>query len=291
MKGGNESNDHYRLKKASLVWLHNRGARTIAFEVPVRTTDFTHLRIDVAAWDHHTRIERSRGPRGGRRRRRLGQVDEFIAIECKAARADFLKDSRAEERLAAELADLDAQRDTLEALIRKQEPELRYRKDLFSDEIVWKYDRSANEDYARLRRSIRRLARQLHGGTKFDRLRQSAMFHRHYVCATPDVARPAELPPDWGLLVMDPDTEQCRIAREAALIEADPYYRGDLVQRLARVGTRALVELIGLQRGETGLEPVATDDGEDGVEDTDAGDQPADIEEEPDHEPLEHTPA
>lgn len=254
MKGGNESDDHYRLKRAALVWLHDRGARTIAFEVPVRTPEYAHMRIDVAAWDAHRIIERTRGPRGGKRRRRVGAVDELIAIECKATRADYLKDARRLDELGAELGRLDATRARLEARIRETEPHLRSRRDLFSDESIWHYERSSSDEYRGLLARTHRISRHLHAGTKFEQLRRAGMFHRHYVCAAAGVLSATELPPGWGLLEADAANDAVRLQREAPPFEVDDHLRPEVVRRLARAGTRALLFATGLTDADGGLQ-------------------------------------
>ncbi len=286
MKGGNESNDHYSLKRAALVWLHDRGARTIAFEVPVRTPEYAHMRIDVAAWDSHRIVERTRGPRGGKRRRRVGAVDELIAVECKATRADFLKDARRLEELATELERIDVVRERLEASIRETEPHLRSRRDLFSDETIWHYERSACEDYRDLLVKTHRITKQLHAGTKFEQLRRAGLFHRHYVCAGPNVLTPTELPPGWGLLEADAANESVLLTREASPFEVDDHLRPEVVRRLARAGTRALLFATGLTYGDGGLEARARETIEQ-AGDEQAGDEEAGGEEVGGEEPSD----
>ncbi len=291
LKGENESDGHYQLKRAALAWLHSVGARSIGFEVSVLTSSFERMRVDVGAYDHHSITETRHGPRGGRKRRRIGQADELIAVECKAARADFLKDSRRCEKLEHELGVLDRYRERLEGAIRKRHPHLRARTDLFDEKPVWCYERAGDAEYDRVVKRSAALAERLQRGTKFERLRAARLFHRHWICAAEKVARVSELPAGWGLLVVSEDGAW-RVAREAERDDVAEDAHLHVLERLAQAGTRALIRESGLRYGRNGLEPdEETDDAraiiaeDDGADDSDAdkssaGDvvEPAEIE-------------
>jgi hypothetical protein len=261
VKGSNESEAHYLLKRAALLWLYDRGVRTIAFEVPVRTPGFARMILDVAAHDHRTLVERYRGPRGGWHRRRLASVDELIAIECKATRADFLRDGGRIDRLLRTLESLDRRREVLEEEIRRREPHLAARDHLFTADVVWRYERSAHPEYVRLRRRIASVTRRLHRGTKFESLRAEGLFHRHYLCTPAGLVRPVELPEGWGLLELRGSEGMPRIAREATPTAGIEQGDRDVIRRIARAGTRALIRAVGLCVGEAGLEPAPDGNG------------------------------
>lgn len=246
MKGRNESPDHFELKRHALAWLYGRGARSIGFEVGVRTPEHRGLRVDVAALDHRSIVETRVGPRGGRRRRVAGLVDELIAVECKASRADFLRDASRTDRLLDALAELDRARERLESRLRDREPQLLARESLFDPDPVWRYERSTDPQYRALRRELARLAARLHRATKFERLRSGRLFDRHYVCAPPDTLRAAELPPGWGLLEGNGGGTGCRLVREAPLVPSEPAQRPRVVRRIAQAATRGLLEATGL---------------------------------------------
>jgi len=246
VKGNNESDVHYELKRAALRWLFERGARTIAFEVSVRTRDFSHVKVDVAAHDDHPLVESYRGPRGGWHRRKVGVVDELLAVECKASRADFFRDGRVKAALLDALAELDREREILEGEIREREPHLRVRCDLFSDETAWHYDRSADPRYARLRRRIDALSHRLHRGTKLETLRDARLFDRHYLCIPAGLLRPAELPGGWGLLEVPAGGGAARLVRDSEPRSPSEATAPEVIRKIARAGTWALLRSTGI---------------------------------------------
>ena len=85
MAGGGESQRHWQLKQAALVWLAEQ-------QYPVRATEIRlpngNYRADVVAY----RPELAAPAEG--KGRRQHQVGTTAILECKQARSDFLKDTR-----------------------------------------------------------------------------------------------------------------------------------------------------------------------------------------------------
>lgn len=264
MKGENESPLHYQLKVGALVWLHRRGVRTVSFEVPVRTPGFESMKIDVGAYDDASVREVTRGPRGGRKRRILGRRDDLIAIECKAVRSDFLKDSRRIDALERRLRELEESRAQIESNIRRQEPHLFVCETLFPDDGEWKYERSLDPLYSELRKKTARISRHLHRGTKFENLARARLFHRHYLCCPEGLVQRSELPPHWGLLELKPSDSETEIEIVQTAVadrqEVGVGEREGTIRALAKAGTKALVRAAGLAYGNHGLEIGAAED-------------------------------
>ncbi len=244
---------------AALQWLYATGARAIAFEVPVRTPGWQRMRVDVAAHDDRSIREVSRGPRGGKKVRTVAKRDDLIAIECKACRSDFLKDSRRSDVLLQELHILEQARLEREQEIQEREPHLLVCESLFPEDARWHYELSEDPAYQKICHKLDRVAKRMHRGTKFESLAESSLFHRHYICAATGVADREEVPPGWGLLEVDLEGEIAElpfrlpnVLREAAPKEVSEEGHQVTLRALAKAGTKALLQAVGAKATQEG---------------------------------------
>lgn len=221
---------HLTLKRLALGWAQLQGFRIAASEVSMPTLG--GCRLDAAAY------RPERGP-GSRSVRKLGPTAVF---ECKQSRADFLKDSRSLERIAARLEKLYERRRTYEESMKLYYPSLRNGETLFPEFDSYRFEASGYEPYEKLLSEIATLSARLHAQTKFDRLLRWKAANLHFVVAETGVAKPHELPAGWGLLIRREKNLELEVP--ATWQDAPEEHRWALLQRIAMSGTRAVHRLM-----------------------------------------------
>lgn len=151
-----ETDLHKTLKKEACRWLFRMGYRCIAAEVrlkPLGIIDAVGTGI-FRPWHNYLHLPR--------------EVAQVCFIECKASRADFLRDMSNDGQMQ-----------------------------------LCMFERTRNLRNKSKRRPRRRL-RQSVGLGKFDSCLLQPMANLHYVLAPVEMVKRAELPPRWGLLSYGP---------------------------------------------------------------------------------------
>jgi len=184
--------------------------------------------------------------RGGRR---LRCEPRTAIIECKQARADFLKDGKESARLLRRREGLERRAQQIEdGLIKPGEPHLRESDQfLFNEMERWAFEASASLAYRRVVRSLRRINEQLYGETKFWLAAQYRLADRLYIMAPAGLVGRRELPPGWGLVECDPRALTAPGPEEAAVRVAvlapqrltSPDQRARLLRNIAAAATRS----------------------------------------------------
>ncbi len=133
-----------------------------------------------------------------------GRPRAAVIVECKASRADFLRDAA---NLAALLRQRAQTRDLADRIerefVRIIEPDLCRQAALFEDcpDLAdWDYSSSRLTSYALVQTALRRLDARIHGSTKFFTLGRYQQATRLFVAVPKGLVRAAELPPSWGLI-------------------------------------------------------------------------------------------
>jgi hypothetical protein len=186
-----ESSAHRQLKQMAVAWARSNGLGLVGMEVRLPRSAY---RADVAAASP----------------RQLEPQAVTAVFECKASRADFLRDAAAEDA-ARESARALAQRlDALNRLIGVHRPDLRRGEELFPEFECIDLRGNRHDTHAALTRSLRVAQAALYAGTKFARLaRWRAASFLYLVTGTADLARAHEIPAGWGLLVRDEEALRC----------------------------------------------------------------------------------
>lgn len=177
-----ETAAHQLLKRLALQWAAGAGFGIAATEVKVPRSGY---RADVAAYARGTRQSPVR----------------TALFECKQARADLLKDARAERAAREQLAGLLERRARLEALLAEHRPDLRRGETLFPEFDTIDTSGLRHDTYAAVIEEITVLQRRLLHGVKFEKLRRYAAADVFYLVVEPDIFAEAEIPAGWGLLV------------------------------------------------------------------------------------------
>jgi hypothetical protein len=214
---GSEGAAHRELKRLALAWAR---AHRLVLAAPEVRLPRSGYRADVAAATPRT----------------LSANALTAVFECKASRADFLRDSARETGAAETLVRMSERLMALRALIGGHRPDLRRGEELFPefDALDLRGLRHATHD--RLEREFTRRQRQLQEGTKFAKLARWRAASLLYIVAEEGLFAAHELPDGWGLLVRR--GAELVIAVKPSLRDTTPAERVALVERIAAVAAR-----------------------------------------------------
>jgi hypothetical protein len=212
-----ETAAHRELKRLALTWAGAHRLMLAATEVRLPRSGY---RADVAAAT----------PRS------LSANAYTAVFECKASRADFLRDSAREAGAAELLVRMSERLMALRALIGGHRPDLRKREELFPEFDAVDLRGLKHETHERLQAEYQAAQRKLHEGTKFAKLARWRAASLLYIVAEEGLFQPHELPDGWGLLVrrgaeLDLEVRPC-------LRDTTPEERVALVERIAAVAAR-----------------------------------------------------
>lgn len=225
-----ETARHARLKALALGWAQAQGFAIAATEVRVPRSGF---RADVAAL--------GRGPEA-----------RCAVFECKQARADLLKDARAEAATRARLGELLARRRTLEELLAVHRPDLRRGEALWPEYDAWDFSALEHGAYREVLGAIATCQRRMFRGMKFAKMFRYRCADFLYLVVEDDIFAEAEIPSGWGLLVRAPAAagegagETLRLARAPAGLDAGAVQRAALLEAIALAATRDVHRVAGV---------------------------------------------
>lgn len=211
---GSESPAHRELKRLALAWARERRLVLAATEVRLPRAGY---RADVAAATP-----------------RSLSAGAFTAVfECKASRADFLRDNAREAGAKETLVRLSERLMSLRALIGGHRPDLRRGEELFPEFDAVDLRGLRHATHERLQAKYLAAQRQLHEGTKFAKLARWRAASLLYLVTEEGLCARHEVPDGWGLLVRrGPELE---LEVRPCLRDTTPAERVALVERIAAV--------------------------------------------------------
>ncbi|MGD9688855.1 MAG: hypothetical protein AB7K52_02145 [Phycisphaerales bacterium] len=249
-----ETAAHRALKVIACEWLRRAGCVASAVEV---RCPISRYRVDAAGYaDSEVDVggvaaepgatvrapAPRRGPgRGhGRGMAELPALGATVFVECKATRADFLRDNAERPRLLARRARLQAELDRVtEEFVKPGEPELRESGTyLFAALEQWSLERARSPAYRAIVRELRRIDAALHGQTKFFMLAHYRLAERLLLLTPPGLVEAPELPRHWGLLVAE-RPEGARLIVEPARLDSPELRRLRVLRNVAAAASRA----------------------------------------------------
>ena len=187
---------HLRLRKGLVDWLTaGKGASSaIAFDVPVSSV---RERADVIC----ATFSRSFQNLIGRKQENLlaHRVGVSLFVCCATLREFHIEYADAQE-MTAEIARLREEREKLEAQIRKEEPELRDPNVLFEELAIWNYDKSTNQSYRDIQKSIAWYEEILYNGTKMQHFQELAVADYLTIVVPENLIQPEGFREKWGLI-------------------------------------------------------------------------------------------
>lgn len=239
---------HLQLKSLAADLLLSVGCAAVATEV---ACPISRYRIDAAGYLDRLPARRrrpsltwlERGEGAGFAVERLPKA-RTIFIECKASRADFLRDGRElprllsqRERMGARLAEVER------SVVREQEPHLRRSGSfLFAEMEEWDYAASRLVAHRALVRCLRRLDAQIYSETKFFMVSRYRLGDLFYLLTPAGLVQRRELPLGWGLIEMGGRSAggcpAVRVRREAEPHFPKEEYLAGALRNIAAAATR-----------------------------------------------------
>lgn len=218
-----ESPSHSHLKRLALDFLLNHGCPAAATEV---ACPISRYRIDAAGYLDKLPERRRKQPLPAARPDLppppanplpRTSIANTVFIECKASRADFLRDHRQLPALLQRREHLQRSLDRLRhELVKPMEPHLR-RSDgfLFAEMESWDFCLSKMHSHRALVRALRKIDQKIYNETKFFMIAQYRLASRLYILAPRSMIHPRELPAGWGLLEVDHRSADLVVRHEA----------------------------------------------------------------------------
>ena len=176
------------MRRAVLGWLLSKSPTGMALGVPTRVSKF---KADLAAFWSKPNY------------RRIMRPEKTIIVEIRQGRGDCWPDCAGSAELLPLLRELKERKTALEAVIRKEEPELRDTDILFEEYATWRYSESSNKEYHACLRRLERTEKSLYSGSRFDKIRSAYVANELYLAAPEGTITPEELADGWGLLLVD----------------------------------------------------------------------------------------
>lgn len=156
-----ESIAHLELKRLALIWAQANGYPIAACEVSLPNLRF---RLDAAAYrPGSSKVVRPDPRRGTPRIHTVPALGLAAIFECKAHRADLIRDCRKSAHLIERIRELTALRSELEMHLRIQCPSLLQGDGLWPEYETAAWHRSDHPPYLKVVKSLATLSRQLHG--------------------------------------------------------------------------------------------------------------------------------
>lgn len=216
-RGAAESPAHGELKRLALEWARAHRLALAAMEVRLPRSAY---RADVAAATPRV----------------LASNALTAVFECKASRADFLRDSAPETETASSVARLRERLDHLHALIGSHRPDLRRSEELFPEFEAFDLRGLRHRTHDRLEARLAAAQRKLQEGTKFSKLGRWRSASLLYLVGEEGLFAPHEIPAGWGLLVRR--GASLELAIKPCLRDTTAQERVALLERIAAAATR-----------------------------------------------------
>ncbi len=181
-----------RLKhqQAALKWLLQQEPSGIGLNVPTRLTKF---QVDIGAFWSSADRKKVMRPR------------KTVIVEMRFDRDDCWPDISERAQLLEKLREIKGEKQQLETIIRRQEPELRVADNLFEEIEDWDYEASKNQDYYRCLKKLEEIQRALYAGSRFELIRRAHVADFLYLAVPRHLIDPSELANGWGLLYINDD--------------------------------------------------------------------------------------
>jgi hypothetical protein len=240
---GSESAAHLKLKRLSLIWAQAKGYPVVGTEVSLPNLRF---RLDAAAYRPGS-VKLLQFDETRRRNRWVNHAALGLTVifECKANRADLIRDCRISLQITEKIRILSEARVEIEQRLKIASPSLLNGDGLWPEYESAAFERCTDPVYRKTVRTLQTLKFQLHGQTKMENLLRWNAANLHYLVVEPGIAQTHEIPSGWGLLVRSGTRLEQVILPEFAPV---PDQRTlSLLHRIASSGSKATNREMGIR--------------------------------------------
>lgn len=224
------------MRRAVLGWILTKKPSGVGVSVPTRVSKFC---ADIAAfWS-------SPG------KKRLMQPDKTLIVEIRRTREQCWPDCSRQEELLPLLIEEKELKISLQAEIRKTEPELKDSDTLFPEYESWRYAESKNRNYRRCLRQIEKIEHALYQGSRFEQIRRAHVADFLYLAVPEGTVNPNELADGWGLINIKSDLS-ANVVREAETWNCPVPNRIHLAQNIAAASRDSVFFAFGIRLAKDG---------------------------------------
>ena len=217
---GNPAMPIKEIQRAAALWLAHQNPHGIGSRVPTRISRY---KANLAAfWSIKS---------GSRL-----QVGRTMIVECRSCRDECMAEVVGNHHLLPELYKLKEEREALQQVIIKNEPELKEKDFLFNEYQSWDFSKSKNSAYHKCCRRIDKLEKAVYNGSRFEKIRSAYVADFLYLAVPENELQPCEVADGWGLLYVKENktVERVKTADNWNCPLANHYH---LVQNIAMANT------------------------------------------------------
>ena len=219
-----ETPAHAGLKRLALIWAQQNGYSACALEVSLPRCRY---RADVAAY-RPARVD----------------IGTTALFECKQCLVDLRRDNGCTATTLRRLEKVHARREVLERNLRVHYPALRVHDSLFAEFDSHNFEAIDHRGYKQVVRQTRALQHRLFDCTKFETLVRYRCANLFFLVLPEELFREAEIPIGWGAL--SESNGSLELVHKPVWHDADLKQQLQLLERMARAGTRALNRTLGI---------------------------------------------
>ena len=218
------------IKRALLGWLAVQNPSGMALNVPTRVSKYC---ADIAAfWS-------SPG------KKHLMTPQQTMIIEIRRNREQCWPDCSRQEELLPLLRQKKAEKSSIEAEIRGNEPELKETDTLFPEYESWDYKGTKNRKYHKCIRQLEKIEHALYKGSRFEQIRRAYVADYLYLAVPAGTVLPEELADGWGLININSDMT-VDLIKEAESWECPVENKLHLIQHIAAGCRKKLLFAMGV---------------------------------------------
>ncbi len=231
------------MKRAILAWLIPQTPSGMALNVPTRVSKYCS---DVAAfWSSPSK-------------KRLMTPAKTLIVEIRKNREQCWPDCSRQEELLPLLRKMKKEKASIEAILRREEPELKENDTLFPEFESWNYKLTKKRKYHTCLKQLEEIEHALYKGSRFEQIRRAHVADYLYLAVPTGTVLPNELADGWGLININPDMTT-EVVKEAEKWECQDQNKLHLIQHIAAGCKKSLLFSLGvneLANGKASFTPI-----------------------------------
>ena len=224
------------MKRAVLAWLVPQKPSGMALNVPTRVSKYC---ADIAAFWSSPAVKRLMAP------------DKTMIVEVRRNREQCWPDCSRQEELLPMLREKKDEKASIEAMLRKTEPELKEGDTLFPEFESWNYKQTKNRTYHKCLKQLEEIEHALYKGSRFEQIRRAHVADYLYLAVPAGTVSPNEMADGWGLVNIKPDMS-IELVKEADRWDCPDRNKLHLIQHIAAACRKSLLFSLGLNTLKSG---------------------------------------
>ena len=224
------------MKRAILAWLIPEKPSGMALNVPTRVSKYC---ADIAAfWSSPAK-------------KRLMAPTKTLIVEIRKSREQCWPDCARQEELLPLLRKTKEEKASIEAILRREEPELKDGDTLFPEFESWNYKLTKKRKYHKCLKQLEEIEHALYKGSRFEQIRRAHVADYLYLAVPTGTVQPDELADGWGLININPDMTT-EVVKEADKWDCPDQNKLHLIQHIAAGCKKSLLFSLGVNELATG---------------------------------------